>query len=388
MTQKSRMLAAIRKEPADVLPYSIRMDQWYNWHALHGTLPREYRGLSACDIIRSLGGGIQYRRYYLDVGAVSGEDLAKHQVFQKRHKGVEVRASKRAIGDGTEELLTEYVTPVGTLSTKTVLSPDGMEASFQTEKLFKSEADYPALEYLFESTELSASYDSYRRIVEEVGEDGLEVVDVAYSPVNTLMVGIMGYDTFYYELQDHPDRLEHLLRVIEAQKWKELDIAADTPAEVVMICGNWTDSLHTPVFRKYMVPYLRKASEFLHSKGKFSQAHIDGEMKRLMPMFLETGIDVAEAFTPSPMTLVTAKEVHEAWGDKVTVWGGIPSVLFEPTYTDQEFDDFVVNLFRDMRPGYNFVVGMGDNVPVNAVFDRVKRVGQLVDKYGRLPLLR
>ena len=93
-----------------------------------------------------------------------------------------------------------------------------------------------------------------------------------------------------------------------------------------------------------MVPWFREASEFLHQKGKFAYAHIDGEMKKLIPMFLETGIDVAEAFTPQPMTSVTTKEIREAWGDKVTLWGGIPSVMFEPSYSDQDFDDFVINL--------------------------------------------
>jgi len=153
-----------------------------------------------------------------------------------------------------------------------------------------------------------------------------------------------------------------------------------------MIGGNWSDSIHTPVWRKYMVPWFQEATDFLHQKGKFAQAHIDGEMKRLVPMFVETDIDVGEAFTPQPMTSVTTKEVREAWGDKVTLWGGIPSVMFEPNYTDQEFDDFVINLLRDIQPGYNFILGMGDNVPFNAVFDRVKRVTELVEKHGRLPM--
>ena len=55
-------------------------------------------------------------------------------------------------------------------------------------------------------------------------------------------------------------------------------------------------------------------------------------------------------------------------------------------FVDQEFDDFVMNLLRDVQPGYNFILGMGDNVPFNAVFDRVKRVTELVEKHGRLPM--
>lgn len=386
MTHRERMLAAIRKEPADQLPYSIRMDQWYNWHVMHGTLPDEYRDRNPCDIIRSLGGALQWRRRLLDVGHRTREERESREIWQEDYKGVEVRVTRQSLSGGREQILTEYVTPVGTVSRREEFNPEGSETFFETDKLFKSEGDYPALEYLFANTEVTPSYDFYVKMVEDVGEDGLEVANLGYCPTHLLMQTYMGYDKFYYELQDHPDKVEHLLGIVTDLERKKLQIAADSPSEVIMIGGNWSDSIHVPVWRKYMVPWFREASEFLHQKGKFAYAHIDGEMKRLIPMFLETGIDVAEAFTPQPMTSVTTEEVREAWGDKVTLWGGIPSVMFEPNYTDQEFDDFVMNLFRDIKPGYNFIVGMGDNVPFNAVFHRVKRVAELVEKYGKLPI--
>ena len=71
------------------------------------------------------------------------------------------------------------------------------------------------------------------------------------------------------------------------------------------------------------MPWLREAVEFLHSKGKLSQVHIDGEMKRLIPMFLETGIDVAEAWSPVPMTSVTTAELRKAWGAIHALWAAI-----------------------------------------------------------------
>jgi len=64
-----------------------------------------------------------------------------------------------------------------------------------------------------------------------------------------------------------------------------------------------------------------------------------------------------------------------------------PAVLFEPSqYNDQEFDDYIKNLFREIAPGNNFIVGMGDNLPFDADINRVGRVVELIDKYGRLPI--
>ena len=55
-------------------------------------------------------------------------------------------------------------------------------------------------------------------------------------------------------------------------------------------------------------------------------------------------------------------------------------------YNDQEFDDYIKNLFREIAPGSNFIVGMGDNLPFDADINRVGRVVELIDKYGRLPI--
>ena len=73
-------------------------------------------------------------------------------------------------------------------------------------------------------------------------------------------------------------------------------------------------------------------------------------------------------------------------GDHVTLWGGIPSIMFEPSFSNQEFDDYVKALFKIMKPGSRFIVGMADNLPVAADINRVGRVVELIEKYGKLPI--
>ncbi len=126
--------------------------------------------------------------------------------------------------------------------------------------------------------------------------------------------------------------------------------------------------------------------DFLHAHGCLATVHADGEMRRLNPLFRETGIDIAESITPAPQTGVTMREFREQLGDEVTIWGGIPSILFEPMYSNEDFDAYVRNMFKEMAPGSRFIVGMGDNVPFDGDIDRVRRVVELIDKYGSLPI--
>jgi len=64
----------------------------------------------------------------------------------------------------------------------------------------------------------------------------------------------------------------------------------------------------------------------------------------------------------------------------------VPSTLFEPTYSDEEFDQYIINMLKEIAPGYNFIAGMGDNLPFDGNIERVGRIVELIDKYGRVPI--
>ncbi len=367
-THKQRILAAARKQPVDKLPFGARIDLWYNYHSQHDTLPEKYRGWSIVDILRDQGAGMHIQGI---------------PIWEIGYRNVEV-----VTHEAPPYTTTEYVTPVGTVTCKDFFRPEeGTLGAYGVELPFKSEADYPVIEYLIENTTIVPDLSAYYEMEEMVGEDGMVAASsAAPSPMQVIMMKWMGYEKFFYELHDHPGRMERLYELEKELARKKLEIVANLPVEIPYLCGNWTDDIHTPVFRKYFVPWLREAVEFLHRRDKLTVVHADGEMRRLIPMFLETGIDVAEAWTPAPMTLVTTAELRKAWGDKVTIWGGVPAVLFEPQYSDEEFDDYIINLFREVAPGYNFIVGMGDNLPFDGKIERVGRVAELIEKYGQVPI--
>ena len=368
MTQKQRILATARGEHLDKPPFGARIDVWYNYHSAHGTLPEKYRGWRLIDIFRDLGTGGQYRLL-----SVVKEEYRDMEVIEK---------------NDPPYITTEYRTPVGIVTKKDVFdTSEGPWMRYEMEKLFKSEKDYPVIKYVMEHTVPVENFAEYYKLRDEVGEDGMVSTGAdLWSPAQRVMREILGYETFFYELADHPAKVEELIEVIKDLQRRNLKLAMDCDLEIFFVCANWSDDIHTPMFKKYFIPWLQEVSDFLHAHGRLAMAHADGEMKRLNPMFRETHIDIAEAITPAPQTLVTMKEFRQQMGDEVTLWGGIPSVLFEPMYSDEDFDAYVKNLFKEMAPGYRFVVGMGDNLPFDGDINRVRRVVELIDQYGNLPI--
>jgi len=369
MTHKQRILAAARGEYPDKLPFGARIDLWYNYHAAHGTLPEKYQGWRMVDILRDLGAGIYYR--FLSVTRETYPDI---EVIEQTDPPY---------------ITTEYRTPLGTVAKKEILdTSEGTVIKYELEKLFKGEKDYPIIKYLMEHTVPADNFAELNKVRAEVGEDGMVVASAGafWSPAQRVMREIMGYELFFYELADRPTQVEELIEATKELERRRLKVAIKSDLEIFQLCANWSDDIHTPVFRKYFIPWFEEACGFVHAHGKLAMVHIDGEMKRLNPMFPETHFDVAEAVTPAPQTRVTMKEFRQELGESVTIWGGIPSILFEPMYRDEEFDEYIKNLFRDMAPGFRFIVGMGDNLPFDGDINRVRRVVELIDQYGKLPL--
>jgi hypothetical protein len=381
MTHRERILAAAGKKPVDKLPFGARIDLWYNYHSANGTLPRRYAGYAETDVLRDLGaGGI------VVLGAervrASNHPARIITLWDTAYRNVEVLTSE----EGPLRTVT-YLTPKGSVNTKTEFNrTEGYLQGYQVERLFKNEADYPAIEYLMQDSLLTPDYGGYHRLARAIGDGGVIRCGLRTSPMQYIMRDLMGYENFFYQLADHPDRVNRLYQIARELWQKQLDILADSPAELLTICSNWSDEIHTPVFRRYFMPWLQEAGDFLHSRGKLTMIHADGEMRRLISLVLESGIDVAEAWSPAPMTSVTTAELRKAWGDRITIWGGLPTLIFEPTYSDRRFEDYVTSLFGEVAPGNGFIAGMGDNFPVDGDIGRVRRVVELIDQCGILPI--
>ncbi len=367
MTQRQRILAAAKGEQLERFPVGARIDLWYNYNSAHGTLPKKYKGWQQTAIIRDQGAGAQSRF---------------HNVVKDTYQKVEVIEKNKP-----PYVETEYHTPIGMVSRRTLFTTaEGPWIGYDTEKMFKSEKDYPVIEYILQHTTpvLDPNFNKARSAL---GEDGIMMTGAGRaSPAQRIMRDIMGFDKFFYELADHPIKVESLFETMKDMVRRQHKVAIGSDLEIYYVGSNWSDDVHTPVFRKYFIPWFQEITEFLHSHGKLAMSHIDGENRRLLPFFQETGIDVWEAWTPVPMTSVTNTELRKAVGDKGVIWGGIPSILFEDTYSDEEFDQYVLSMFKEIAPGYNFIVGMGDNLPFDGKIERLGRIVELIDKYGKLPI--
>jgi hypothetical protein len=398
MTHRERLLRAARGEMGDLLPYAPRIDLWYQANARRGALPEQHRGRSAYEISRAEGWAIHASvvdftdQPYPDamLHRAIGIHRLKENVFRFQFSPkIEIRIHR---DNGRTTI--EYRTPAGMARTTTVLTEEmkrsGISIPWVAEHLIKRREDYPIAAALFENIDIVPSFDDFTHWEREVGEDGLCGVwfTGSASPMHHIQKYLLDATAFFFHYHDYPSEMRALAERMEPLYEKAIRIIADSPAEMTHWGGNFDDTItYAPYFEKEFVPWIRKASSVMEGKSKLVLCHCDGENRGLMDLIRDSGMHIAEAVCPYPMTKVKIEEYYRRWSDRLTIFGGVPSIVLLPeTCNEEEFRDYMEALFKAIVPGRRFILGVADTTPRDADFDRLVRIGEMVNLRGRLPL--
>ena len=398
MTHKERILMAARGEMPDALPYVPRFDLWYNANSWGNTLPDEYKGMTADEIARSEGWALH--KVVPELLKVDSPEENLHRglgLYSLKENGYRVTFSANVdvrVQEDADIKRIEYHTPIGTVRVVETITEEmkaaGASITWLEERAIKDVGDYRILKYIFENIKIIPDYDRYRKWQAEIGDDGVAVLmgSFAPSPVQHIQRDLLEATDFFYHYNDFQKEMQDLAEGIEHVYEQLLQVVADSPAEVVLWGANYDDMITYPsYYQEELQPWLQKASQVLEEKGKLVLCHTDGENRGLMDLIRNSGFHIAEAVCPYPMMRVKIEEYYQQWGDKVTIFGGIPqSLLSEETASEEEFQSYIDHFLKAVAPGRRIIVGVADTTPPNADFFRLRRLGDRVQNEGRLPL--
>ena len=310
-----------------------------------------------------------------------------------------VSVETRAEGDVT---ITIYHTPEGDVSTRfkghagRISDRQGLE----TEGMIKSIADYDPVLFMLEDTVFHIDNSIYFNTVRDVGRDGiyrewgLDFETTPYGATRRYFGDAYGLEAWIFHQIDHPD---HFARLVQAQinrDEKRLELVADSPAEFVSF--GWIEGLWNPKeFRKHELPFYQKWVPFLQSKGKICAVHCDVTkgLMRYKEVIAETGIDVVEAFTPSPVADLTLKEAREAWGRDTIIWVNFPETIFW-TGGAEGTKQYTIELLHSDAPGSSLIIGfteMGMWGVTNSETEKAFKSGtqaimEAIEEHGNYPI--
>ena len=311
MTRKERLLAALRREPADGTPFCT-----YNLHpcmnSAHAQDP-SYAGLLA--LVEEKAGM-----------------YCKRSLGRLRRHGRESpeRMTETVEDDGEHRVVTTFLhTPKGDLRSVRVTPKD--QPALVTEHFLKTDDDIerymsiPAEAQEFDTVDL----DEFER---QLGDRGM--MTVGYSDPMYASASLFDFQDFTIRCLMQPETVR---RLVEHQFER---IAEDTRRRAEACAGRdfifltggpeiATPPMMAPrLFQELVLPYQKKLIEIIHEHGHLAMIHCHGRVAQVLDYMIETGVDAIEPIEPPPQGDITLADLLDRAGGRMAMMGHVQ---------DQEF---------------------------------------------------
>jgi hypothetical protein len=407
-----RVVDTLSGQRPDRLAFIDRLEVWYSCHSRAGTLPDEFQQtaeenqpsvmslftvpvpkdlpvMPLTEVHRQVGIGqqiqmISHARRLRGVELVMR--LNGEEFYRESDPVVEYfpRLFDKLMRDRPGLTEAEFITPKGTLTTQTVLSPENVAQGtvpMMTVHPIKGPEDLTAFEYIFEQAEFVSGFAQVEETQARLGEFGFVVPMINRIPFQQLVLDHVGEVAFFYMLYDHPDLVDRMMELLDQVMIDDLRQIAGRTGIYAQFDDNLDGVVTNPrLFKKHCLPHYQRYTEILHGQGKKVGSHTDGNLKRLLPLLAESGLDVCESFSPAPLTECSFEEAYEAWKETgPMIWGGIPSPLLEPDTPEADLTDHLDRLFQ-AASYVPMILGIGDLVMPNNLIERVQMIAERVEE--------
>ncbi len=380
MNAKERILAVLRHEAPDIIPFTMYVEtKQLVGLALYGpwrNLLDEGLGLFAAMAVQT---------HSVECPHTSTQIL-HHYGKHTSWSPVDLLMTM----DSPHDIFGKITTPAGELTLKAKV--EGLDLSImlpwfpEDGFIIKGVEDYEAFKALIDDTEYNPQYDEIREFQLILGNYGIIPTFVPKSPFQS-MIMLMGVKRLALDYYMHQKEFNELYNLIYKKELEVYKIAAESPAEVIWGPDNVTSLVTSPkFFEKYSLPFYNDVAEIFHKKDKIYVVHMDGELQSLTELIARTKIDAIESFTPPPIGNLSIEEARKAWKDKI-IWANFP----EPVSLQGQgaVRRKTREMLKSAAPGDNFLIEISEGFPsFMHLMDSVPTIFKTILKYGNYPISR
>ena len=285
--------------------------------------------------------------------------------------------------DGVGYVRVTYRTPVGEVW-HTYRTGGGYGTSLAVEFPIKGPDDYRVVEYTIRDERYAPAYEAFLAAEQRMGGDGAVIGNMGYSPLQHMLVILMGAERFALDLVERPDLFFGLYELLAERHREQYALCAESPAAAFIYGDNVTSEMvGLPRFEQYVVPRYNEFASYLHPQGKLLGSHLDGKMVLLQEAVARSELDLIEAFAPFPDADLPLAQARAAWPGKV-IWLNYPSpVHLRPV---GEIAAHTRQMLADIAPGDRCLFGVTENIPDHVWEQSLLTVSRVLREEGRLPL--
>ncbi len=382
MSSRERLLAALRGQPVDRIPFVPLIDTYsvldmpaHVQQAMQAGANEGYwQGILAA--VREIGCDILLRHVYVTKTASGAPHLNGFGQFQPP-----VSTSSRMEGSTLVEMLE---TPIGTLTATWGFTEVHGWIPHPIRHLVNNLDDLKIFAYAAEHLareKPEPDFENYTKAEQALGQAGLATTSFLNTPLMDLIETCWGLENTYYLLHDYPREVEAVLEGLHAVQRKTVERIAESPAPVVIEYENTSSTLLSPsIFRRYCLPVLNEYADILKSAGKIFLVHMCGKLKAFQADLAAARFDGIADISPPPTGNFTLDEAAAALRGKIVI-GGIDATTFiEPDLKKTEAN--IATLIERIKPYRGVLLGSADTVPRGTPLESLRMIQHLVGTVG------
>ena len=363
MTNRERILKLLNHTQPDRVPWFGDLDYWYASACIAGILPEKFQGDGYFQLNREMGVGFYLQGF---------------SPFTQHNPGVTFEET--CSGNTITRVM---ITPRGALTEIMEYLPTSFSTGY-VKHFVSTPSDLPAFKSYLETLSFTPAYEEAERRYGIIGDNGVVLCYTPRSPFMQMATTYIGITSLVYLLVDAPSQMTEIFELMEAKYDLAAELTVNSPAECIMIPENLSSEVvGARYYKRYLRPYESKWIQRIREAKKYSFIHMDGQLKGLINLVAETGFDVIEAATPLPSGDLSMEEIIEMVPGDTIIWGGLPGIMFTPLVSDAEFENHVQMVLLLMRQEPRYVLGVADQVPPNGSLERIGRVVEICEEFGR-----
>lgn len=234
-----------------------------------------------------------------------------------REEALEIeRVEESVTWQGQSAKLTTLRTPLGEISQ---VSTEG----WIQEYFLKTPADYRVMEFIIRHTRLAFDASGFLSWEERVGEQGLTLVGLGRSPLQTILVDYAGLENFSGHLAEAFPEFFALAEALEEQLLERCRLAAAGPWRYLSLLENFTaECWGASRFRRFHLPIYAKILSMFQAADKRVFPHCDGKLAGVALELAETTFAGIESLTEPPEGDLKWEQARDLFPGKV-LWANI-----------------------------------------------------------------
>ncbi|MGD9494788.1 MAG: uroporphyrinogen decarboxylase family protein [Armatimonadota bacterium] len=178
---------------------------------------------------------------------------------------------------------------------------------------------------------------------------------------------LRGMEQLFIDMTEAPEFVDELLDMICEWNVAHIEEAGRYDIDLFHFGDDWGSQrgllMGPRLWERFLKPRLARQYAAAKATGKLVSIHSCGRVQELFPQLIEIGVDCFNPFQPEVMDVFEMKRLH---GDRLAFWGGVSTQKLLPHGTPEEVRAQVRRLLREVGEGGGYICAPAHSIPGDA----------------------